>query len=106
VKLVISEATFAAPEHGHARPEQKHTPAKASYASPFQAAVSHSAIWAAACLLCSPSCIRQLCVYHTNFSGSVWYPTHSFSVWESERANSMAPVMSMLTMTQTDIIAL
>jgi len=50
VKLVISEAIFAPPEHGHARPEQKHTPAKVSYAGPFQAAASHSAIWAAACL--------------------------------------------------------
>jgi len=57
VKRVISEATFAAPEHGHVRPEQEHTPAKASYAGPFQAA-SHSAIWAAAYLLCSPSCLR------------------------------------------------
>jgi len=47
VKLVISEATFAAPGHGLARPEQKHAPAKASYAGPFQAAASHSAIWAA-----------------------------------------------------------
>jgi len=45
VKLVISEATFATPWHGRAQPEQKHTPAKASYAGPFQAAVSHSAIW-------------------------------------------------------------
>jgi len=54
VKLVISEATFAAPGHGRARPEQKHTPAKASYAGPFQAAASHSAIWAAAYLLFSP----------------------------------------------------
>jgi len=55
VKLVISKATYAAPGHGRARPEQKHTPAKASYAGPFQAAASHSAIWAAACLLISPS---------------------------------------------------
>jgi len=55
VKLVISEPTFAAPDHGHARPEQKHTPAKASYASPFQAMAIHSAIWVAAYLLCSPS---------------------------------------------------
>jgi len=54
VKLVISEATFAA-GHSRARPEQKHTPDKASYAGPFQAAASHSAIWAAACLLFSPS---------------------------------------------------
>jgi len=54
-KLVISEDTFAAPGHGLARPEQKHTPAKASYAGPFQAAASHSAIWVAACLLFSPS---------------------------------------------------
>jgi len=60
VKLVISEATFAAPGHGHARPEQKHTPAKASYAGPFQAAASHSAIWAAACLLFSSSCASDL----------------------------------------------
>jgi len=44
VKLVISEATFAATGHGRARPEQKHTPAKALYASPFQAASCHSAI--------------------------------------------------------------
>jgi len=51
VKLVISEA----PGHGRARPEQKHTPAKASYAGPFQAAASHSAIWVAACLLFSLS---------------------------------------------------
>jgi len=55
VKLVISEATLAAPEHGRARPEQKHTPAKASYAGPFQEAASHSATWAPACLLFSPS---------------------------------------------------
>jgi len=55
VKLVISEATYTAPGHGRARPEQKHTPAKASYAGPFQAAASHSAIWAAACLLFPPS---------------------------------------------------
>jgi len=55
VKLVISEATLAAPEHGRAQPEQKHTPAKASYAGPFQAAAIHSATWAAACLLFSPS---------------------------------------------------
>ena len=55
VKLVISEATYAAPGHGRARPEQKHTPAKASYAGPFQAAASHSAIWAATCLLFSPT---------------------------------------------------
>ena len=55
VKLVISEATFAAPEHDHARPEQKHTPAKTSYASPFQATTSQSTIWTAAYLLCSPS---------------------------------------------------
>jgi len=32
MKLVISEATLTAPGHGRARPEQKHTPAKASYA--------------------------------------------------------------------------
>jgi len=44
VKLVISEATFTAPWHGRAWPEQKHTPAKTSYAGPFQAAASHSAI--------------------------------------------------------------
>jgi len=55
VKLVILGATFAAPEHGHARPEQMHTPAKASYAGPFQAAASRSAIWVAACLLCLQS---------------------------------------------------
>jgi len=55
VKHVILEATFAAFWHGRARPEQKHTPAKASYAGPFQAAASHSAIWAAACLLFSTS---------------------------------------------------
>ena len=36
VKLVILEATFTAPEHGHARPEQKHTLAKASYAGLFR----------------------------------------------------------------------
>jgi len=56
VKLVISETTLAAPEHGRARPEQKHTPAKASYACPFQAAVRHSVTWAPAYLLFSPSC--------------------------------------------------
>jgi len=52
LKLVISEATFAAPWHGRARPEQKHTPAKASCSGPFQAA---AATWAAACPLSSPS---------------------------------------------------
>jgi len=60
VKLIISEATFAAPDYGHVRPEQKHTPAKASYAGPFQAAASHSAIWTAACLLFSQSCASMV----------------------------------------------
>jgi len=46
VKLVISEVTSAAPGHGRAQPEQKYTPAKASYTGPFQTAVSHSAILA------------------------------------------------------------
>jgi len=46
---------LAAPEHGRARPEQRHTPAKASYSGPIQAAASHSATWAAACLFFSPS---------------------------------------------------
>jgi len=41
--------------HGRAQPEQKHTPTKASCAGLFQAAVSHFANWAAACLLFSPS---------------------------------------------------
>jgi len=54
VKLVISEATFAAPGHGRARPEQKHTPAKALCAGPFRAPAINSAIWEAACLLFSP----------------------------------------------------
>jgi len=36
LKLVISEATFAAPWHGREWPEQKHTPAKASCAGPIQ----------------------------------------------------------------------
>jgi len=53
-KLVISEATFAAPWHGRARPKQKHTLAKVSYASPLQAAASHPAIWTAACPLFLP----------------------------------------------------
>jgi len=51
-------------EHGHARPEHKHTPAKASYASPLQATASHSAIWAAAFLLCSPSRASILVLCH------------------------------------------
>jgi len=77
VKLVISEATFAAPEHGHARPEQKHTPAKASYAGPFQATASHSAIWAGAYLLCSTSraCILVLCHFERPaFFGEIRIP--------------------------------
>jgi len=49
VKLVISEATFVAPGHGR----EKHTPAKTSYERPLQAAVSHSAMWVAVCLLFS-----------------------------------------------------
>jgi len=35
VKLVILEATSAMLGHGSAQSEQKHTQAKASYASPF-----------------------------------------------------------------------
>ena len=63
LKLVISEATFAAPWHGRARPEQKHTPAKASCSGPFQAA---AAAWTAACPLSSPSHVplhRTLVLY-------------------------------------------
>jgi len=48
VKLVILEAMVPAPWHGRARPEQKHTPAKAPRDCPFQEAASHSAARAVA----------------------------------------------------------